>query len=143
MNGYNQETYLSYEKVNELLPDDKKFDIMSRSDRIVFPMQKGGKIAVASSKLYNNKAAVYNVLSRYYKEIGVNFIVFTVGHFGIFVVPIDVVCRYNKYSGWNRETKKGRHYWVRLHKKADSWLFVNYLDTNENVDVTSFFIPCI
>ena len=80
-------------------------------------------------------------MTDFYISIGCKYVCFIVGTKGIVLIPIDILRRYNKFSGWKRETNKGRQFWVRGVLENDKIIFKNSLDYSENIDVTSYFIP--
>ena len=134
-------TYLSLDKVNALLPENLNIDIENRLERSVYKTCKGKPLPVINSKLYPQNYYWYSCTTTYFKNIGADFICFTIGLNGILIIPIDVVVHYNRFSGWKGEGKKGRQYHVRIKHNQDGTLtFWNFNDPNENIDITQYLI---
>ena len=132
-------TYLSLDKVNALQPDNLKIDIENRLERSVYKTFQGKPIHVIDSKLYHQNYYWYSCTTTYFKNIGADFICFTIGLNGILIIPIDVVVHYNRFSGWKGEGKKGRQYHVRIKHNQDGTLtFWNFNDPKENIDITQY-----
>ena len=134
-------TYLSLDKVNALLPENLNIDIENRLERSVYKTCQGKPLPVINSKLYPDSYYWYSCITTYFKNLGAEFICFTVGNYGILVIPIDIVSHYNRFSGWKGESKKGRQYHVRIRHSEDNVLtFWNFNDPRENIDITKYLI---
>lgn len=136
-----EETYLSLDKVNALLPENLKIDIENRLERSVYKTVEGKPLPIINSKLYPQNYYWYSCVTSYFKQIGCEKICFTAGNFGALVIPIDVVLHYNKFSGWKGESNKGRQYHVRIkHNANDILTFWNFNEPSENIDITQYLI---
>ena len=93
----NTATYLNLEEVNALLPSSLKIDIDNRIERSVYKTCEDKPLPVINSKLYPQNYYWYSCITKHFKNIGVEYICFTVGLNGILVVPIDVVLHYNRF----------------------------------------------
>lgn len=134
-------TYLNLEEVNALLPTNFKIDTENRLERSVYKTCEGKPLPVINSKLYPQNYYWYSCITTHFKNIGAEYICFTVGFFGILLLPIDIVLHYNRLSGWKRDSKNGRQYHVRIkHHKDGHLTFLNYNYPNENIDITQFLI---
>ena len=137
--------YLSLEQVNRILPENAVIDLsIKHLYRIVYTTVSGTYLPVATSKVteVNRKSKiVYNTVTDFYISLGCKYVCFIVGTKGIILLPIDILKRYNNFSGWKAETKKGRQYWIRGNVEEKSIIFTNSIDYSENVDVTPYFIP--
>ncbi|MBE6300946.1 MAG: hypothetical protein E7085_03695 [Parabacteroides distasonis] len=130
---------LGLRDVNTLLPDNLKIDTEKSIERSVCRTVEGKPLPIVNSKLYPAKYYWYSCITKYFKEIGTEYICFTVGLNGILVIPIDIVLHYNKFSGWKGKYKKGRQYHVRIKCNEDETLnFWNFNDPNENIEVTQY-----
>lgn len=137
----NEITFLDLEEVNGLLPNDLKIDTKNRIERSVYKSANGKPLPVINSKLYPDNYYWYSCITKYFKEIGAEFICFTAGNYGIIVIPIDVVLHYNQFSGWKGESKKGRQYHVRIKHNSDGTInFYNSNNPDENIDITKYLI---
>ena len=76
-------TYLSLDKVNALLPENLKIDIENRLERSVYKTCQGKPLPVINSKLYPQIYYWYSCTTTYFKNIGADFICFTIGLNGI------------------------------------------------------------
>lgn len=132
---------LDLEEVNNLLPAELKIDTLNKIERSVYRTSIGKPLPIINSKLYPNNIFWYSCLTKYFKELGAEFICFTAGIFGIIVIPIDVVLHYNQFSGWKDDCKKGRQYHVRIKKHIDDTIsFYNFNEPKENIDITQYLI---
>lgn len=74
----------------------------------------------------------------YYKSIGVEYICFTAGLAGVFVIPIEKVSLHCKYS--TIETRKGRQYQLRIKENENNtFSFWSNDDPKEIIEITQFF----
>lgn len=76
-------TYLSLNKVNALLPENLNIDIENRLERSVYKTCQGKPLPVINSKLYPQNYYWYSCTTTYFKNIGADFIYFTIGLNGI------------------------------------------------------------
>ena len=134
-------TYLSLEEVNDLLPEYLKIDTENRIERSVYKTIEGKPLPVINSKLYPQNYYWYSCVTTYFKNIGAEYICFTVGLYGVLVIPIDIVAHYNRFSGWKGESKKGRQYHVRIRHSPDGTLtFWNFNEPSENIEITKYLL---
>lgn len=89
-----------------LLPDNLKIDTGNRIERSVYRTISSLPLPIINSKLYPDNYYWYSSITKYFKEIGAEYICFTAGLSGIIILPIDMVLQYNKFSGWKGESKK-------------------------------------
>lgn len=137
----NEKTYLTLEEVHGILPDFLKFNLSERIERSVYKTIEGKPLPIINSKKYPENYYWYSCITKYFKDLGSEYICFTVGNFGVLVIPIDVVLHYNKFSGWKGESKKGRQYHVRIKHNSDNKMtFWNFNNPDENIDVTQYLI---
>ena len=70
---------------------------------------------------------------------------FIIGNYGFAIVPIGIVRKYNNFSGWKLDTKKGRQFWIRgrYDPKQNLIKFVSPNHKGEDVDLTPYFIKQI
>ena len=120
----NEKTYLTLEEVHNILPDFLKFDLSERKERSVYKTIKGKPLPIINSKKYPENYYWYSCITKYFKDLGSEYICFTAGNFGVLVIPIDVVLHYNKFSGWKGESKKGLQYHVRIKHNAENKMTV-------------------
>lgn len=138
----NEALYLDLESVNSLLPDNLKIDTKNRVERSVYRTISGSPLPIIKSKLYPNNYYWYSSITKYFKEIGAEYICFTEGLSGIIILPIDIVLQYNKFSGWKGDSKKGRQYHVRIKHTEDGKMHLwNFNNPDVNFDIQSFFYP--
>ena len=134
--------YLDLESVNSLLPDNLKVDTGNRVERSVYRTISGSPLPIINSKLYPDNYYWYSSITKYFKEIGAEYICFTAGLSGIIILPIDMVLHYNKFSGWKGDSKKGRQYHVRIKLAADGKMHLwNFNNPDVNFEIQSYFYP--
>lgn len=135
------ENFLDLNSVNSLLPSNLKIEIENPIERSVYKTIEGKPLPIINSKLYPEGFYWYSCITKYFKNIGAEYICFTAGFSGILIIPIDVVLNYNKFSGWKGESKKGRQYHVRIKPDKEGKLhFWNFNDPKENIDLSLYFI---
>ena len=138
----NEALYLDLESVDSLLPDYLKVDIENKVERSVYRTISGSPLPIINSKLYPDNYYWYSSITKYFKEIGAEYICFTAGLSGIFILPIDMVLKYNKFSDWKGDSKKARQYHVRIklteEVKKHLW---NFNNPDVNFDIQSYFYP--
>lgn len=134
-------TYLSFEEVCELLPEHLRISADSKMERSVYRTKENKPLPIVNSRLYPEHYYWYSCLTKYFKDLGAEYICFTAGNYGILIIPIDVVLHYNKFSGWKGEGKKGRQYHVRIKHNADNeFTFLNFNEPKENINITKYLI---
>ncbi len=135
-----EKTFLSIEEVNEILPSELKIDGFNKLERSVYTTVSGKPLPVVNSKLHEKMSCYwYSSVTKYFKEIGAQYICFTTGNLGILIIPIDEVLEYNRHSGWKSESKKGRQYHVRIKQEViDDNILLQFVETKE--DITKYLI---
>ena len=130
--------FLSLEQVNSLLSEDNKI-VEEPVERSVYPWGSNDRIAVLNSKLYPQKYYWFSCVTDYFMEIGLSKVCFICGYEGFCIIPIDIIKKYNKYSGW-KANKKGRSYFVRIRQRNGiTYLFADA--DHEPIDITQYFTP--
>jgi len=138
----NEALYLDLESVNSLLPDNLKIDTGNIVERSAYRTVSGSPLPIINSKLYPDNYYWYSSITKYFKEIGAEYICFTAGLRGIIILPIDMVLQYNKFSGWKGESKKRRRYHVCIkHTEDDNMHLWNFNNPDVNFDIQSYFYP--
>lgn len=130
-------TYLDLYEVNGLLPSDLRFTEDSKIERSLYKTNGNSNIAIVNSKLYPKNQLWYSVVTDYFKSKNVELICFTAALNGILLIPIDIIKKYNRHSGW-KVLKKGRSYYVRCKIRNEKYIL--YSTDGEDIDVTEFFI---
>lgn len=136
-----EKTYLDLEEVNALLPEHLKINTKDRIERSIYATSEGKLLPVLNSKLYPDNYFWYSSITHYFKKMGAEYICFSAGLMGIFVIPTEIVVHYNKFSGWKGEGSKGRQFHVRIKAHENgTFTFWNFNDPKENIDITQYFI---
>ena len=130
-------SFLNIDEVNSLLPQNMKIDTQKFVERNIYRTVENKYLPVLNSKMYLDYRCWYSSVTKYYKELGAEYICLTAGIIGIFVVPIDIILEYNKTSGWKGESRKGRQYHIRI----EGLVMRNYNELSQNIDLTSYFYP--
>lgn len=130
-----EKTFLSVEEVNQLLPPEMKIDGFNKLERSVYATINGKPLPIVNSKYHEKMNCYwYSSVTKYFKEIGAQYICFTVGKLGILLIPIDEVLEYNKHSGWKSESKKGRQYHVRIKQDINGGkIRLLFIETKEDI----------
>lgn len=136
-------TFLDFEDINRILPEELKL-IPERHSRGVYIAKNGNLISISNSKIYEKGyLAWYYVYADRYNEIGVKYMIFTLGLRGLVIVPMDVFQNFKIGCSWKEGLRKGeRRYRVDITKKNDVYVFVNASQLHQKIlDLTPYFIP--
>lgn len=129
-------TYLSLDKVNALLPENLNIDIENRLERSVYKTCQGKPLPVINSKLYPQNYYWYSCTTTYFKNIGADFICFTIGLNGILLYLLMLL-----YTTIAFLDGRAKQYHVRIkHNQDGTLIFWNFNDPNENIDITQYLI---
>lgn len=131
-----EEGYLAIEQASELLPAELR--ITDKVERSLYKTTGGKLIAIANSKLYDDKTFWYSCTIKYFKDQGVNEICFIAGVLGILLIPFERLSEYIKHCGWKKQ-KKGLSYYVRVKYRDNR--FILFCSEYEDIDVTDCFVP--
>lgn len=138
-------TFLDVDEINTLLPSDLQI-VPKRVNRSIFQTENGTLITISNSKVYETIYSIcwYFVYADRYLDMGVKYMIFTVGMEGIILLPIEKIKDYKRGCSW----KDGSHYnekryRIDIKRNDDGTLaFVNHSEIYDNyLDVTPYFIP--
>ena len=136
-------TFLDFDEINKILPKELKLDA-ERHSRGVYRAANGDLISISNSRAYLKGAVSwYYVYADRYNELGVKYMIFTIGNRGIVVVPMDVIQKYKLGCYWKEGLKIGeKRYRIEIFKKTDGYMFVNYSRVHQkHLDLNPYFIP--
>ena len=85
----------------------------------------------------------YYVYADRYAELGVKYMIFTIGLVGIVLVPMEVFQSYKVGCSWKEGLMRGeRRYRIDITKRDGTYYFVNSSQIHQkHLDLTPFFIP--
>ena len=136
-------TFLDFEDINQILPNELRLDA-ERHSRGVYRAQKGCLMSISNSKAYEKGyIAWYYVYADRYAELGVKYMLFTIGLLGVVVIPMEVFQAYKIGCYWKNGLRKGeKRYRVDITKRDNKWIFINCSNTHQKIlDVSEYFIP--
>lgn len=132
-----EETYLSLDDVNKLLPDE--LSIVDRLERSLYSNKSGNPMVVCCSKYYMKDSSFwYSITTDYYVGKGVDIFCLVAGQEGILLISKEILLKYCQHSGWKKQ-KKGRSYYVRVRLQNEDQ-FVLFNSENESIDISHQFI---
>lgn len=136
-------TFLDLEDICKILPESLKLE-KERHSRGVYRASNGCLISISNSKEYTKGyLAWYYVYADRYAEIGVSYMLFTVGLSGIVLVPMEIIQSYKIGCSWKDGLRKGeKRYRIDIAKKGGCLFFVNNSQRHQRtLDLTPYFIP--
>ena len=136
-------TFLDLTDINAIMPDELKLNL-ERHSRGVYRAANGSLISISNSRIYDKGyLSWYYVYADRYADLGVKYMLFTVGLSGVVLVPMDVMQSYKLGCSWKEGLRRGeKRYRIDIAKTGDKYFFVNASQRYQNrLDVTPFFIP--
>lgn len=135
-------TFLDLNDINSILPPDLKLNL-ERHSRGVYCAANGCLISISNSKTYDKGyLAWYYVYADRYADLGVKYMLFTLGLSGVVLVPMDVIQSYKKGCSWKEGLRRGeKRYRIDIVVREGRFFFVNSSERyQKRLDVTSYFI---
>jgi hypothetical protein len=135
-------TFLDFDDINRILPKELKLDT-ERYSRGVYRASNGDLISISNSRAYDKGyISWYYVYADRYAEMGVKYMIFTIGLLGLVLLPMDVFQPYKKGCYWKDGLHYGeKRYRIDIQKTSSGYFFVNSSVLHQNrLDVNSFFI---
>ena len=135
-------TFLDFDDINKILPKELKLN-SERHSRGVYCAANGCLISISNSKIYDKgNLAWYYVYADRYADLGVKYMLFTLGLSGFVLVPMDAIQSYKLGCSWKEGLRRGeKRYRIDVSKKDDKYFFVNSSQHHQKqLDVTPFFI---
>ncbi len=136
-------TFLDFDDINKILPKELKLN-SERHSRGVYCAANGCLISISNSKIYDKGyLAWYYVYADRYADLGVKYMLFTLGLSGIVLVPMEVMQSYKLGCSWKEGLRRGeKRYRIDITKKDGKYIFVNSSQRYQSrLDVMPFFIP--
>lgn len=136
-------TFLDLTDINAIMPDELKLNL-ERHSRGVYRAANGSLISISNSRIYDKGyLSWYYVYADRYADLGVKYMLFTVGLSGVVLVPMDVMQSYKLGCSWKEGLRRGeKRYRIDIAKTENKYFFVNASQRYQNrLDVTPFFIP--
>ena len=138
-----EKSFLDLAEINSIMPPELKLN-SERYSRGVYRAANGCLISVSNSRVYTKgNMAWYYVYADRYADLGVKYMLFTIGLLGFVLVPMDVFQTYKQGCYWKEGLMRGeKRYRVDVAKKNGVLLFVNNSQRHQReLDLTSFFYP--
>ena len=138
-------TFLDLTDINSIMPDELKLN-PERHSRGVYCAVNGSLISISNSKIYDKGyLAWYYVYADRYADLGVKYMLFTLGLSGIVLVPMDVFQSYKLGCSWKEGLRRGeKRYRIDVTKKDGKLFFVNSSQRYQRrLDLTPFFKPFV
>jgi hypothetical protein len=134
-------TFLDLTDINAIMPDELKLNL-ERHSRGVYRAANGSLISISNSRIYDKGClSWYYVYADRYAELGVKYMLFTLGLSGVVLVPMDVIQSYKAGCSWKEGLRRGeKRYRIDIAQKDGKYFFVNSSQRHQNrLDVTPFF----
>ena len=136
-------TFLDFDDINSTLPKELRLNA-ERYSRGVYQAQNGCLVSISNSRVYEKGyLSWYYVYADRYAELGVKYMLFTIGLLGIVVIPMEIFQAYKIGCYWKEGLRKGeKRYRVDITKRDGKFVFINCSTTHQKIlDVSKFFIP--
>ena len=136
-------TFLDFDDVNTILPPNLKLE-GERFSRGVYRATDGSLISISNSRVYDKGyLSWYYVYADRYADLGVKYMLFTIGLLGILVVPMDVFQPYKIGCYWKEGLRRGeKRYRIDVTKRDGIMCFINSSQRHQKyLDVSMYFIP--
>lgn len=136
-------TFLDLTDINAIMPDELKLN-PERHSRGVYYAANGCLISISNSKIYDKGyLAWYYVYADRYAEMGVKYMLFTLGLIGIVLVPMDVFQSYKLGCSWKEGLRRGeKRYRIDIAKRNGNFVFMNSSQRLERyLDLREYLIP--
>mgnify|MGYP006873015181 FL=1 len=136
-------TFLDFEDINSILPKEMKLDA-ERHSRGVYRAANGDLVSISNSKVYEKGyLSWYYVYADRYAEMGVKYMLFTIGLIGFALVPMEAFQSYKPGCSWKEGLKRGeKRYRIDITRKEGRYIFVNASQCHQKeLDITNYFFP--
>ena len=136
-------TFLDFDDINSILPNELKLE-SERHSRGVYCSANGSLVSISNSRTYpKGYLSWYYVYADRYAELGVKYMLFTIGLLGVVVIPMEVFQAYKIGCYWKEGLRKGeKRYRIDIAKKEGQFYFVNSSQRHQKtLDLTPYFIP--
>ena len=135
-------TFLDFDDINSLLPEDFKLE-STRVSRGVYCARNGSLISISNSREYTRGSlAWYYVYADRYLDLGVSYMIFTVGLRGIIMLPMELFQPFKAGCYWKQGRFRGeKRYRVDVAYKNDGYYIINYSHYHQkSIDANPYFI---
>ena len=136
-------TFLDFDDINKILPKELKLN-SERHSRGVYCAANDCLISISNSREYDKGyLAWYYVYADRYAEMGVKYMLFTLGLQGIVLVPMEVFQSYKVGCSWKDGFRRGeKRYRVEIAKMDGELVFVNSSQRHERyLNLREYIIP--
>lgn len=135
-------TFLDFDDINRILPTELRLDV-ERHSRGVYRARNDSLISISNSKVYEKgHIAWYYVYADRYADLGVKYMLFTIGLKGLVIVPMDIIQSYKVGCYWKEGLRRGeKRYRIDIAQKDNKLFFVNTSHKYQRaLDLTPYFI---
>lgn len=136
-------TFLDFDDINIILPNELRLDA-ERHSRGVYRAQNGSLISISNSRTYpKGYLSWYYVYADRYAELGVKYMLFTIGLLGVVLIPMEIFQAYKIGCYWKEGLRIGeKRYRVEITKRENKLVFINSSSTHQKIlDVSGYYIP--
>lgn len=137
-------TFLDFDDINEILPSQFCLDA-ERFSRGVYRAKCGALVSISNSRYYEKgNACWYYVYIDRYLNLGVEYMIFTVGLVGLVFIPMQIMSQYKKGCSWkDGRFPKEKRYRIDIQRdKAGHYYFINSSETRtKKLLLDKYFIP--
>lgn len=136
-------TFLDLTDINKIMPDELKL-CLERYSRGVYRAANGCLISVSNSKVYEKgHMAWYFVYADRYAEMGVKYMLFTLGLTGFVLIPMDIFQTYKLGCSWKEGLRRGeKRYRIDVTKRENNLFFINSSQRHQReLDLEPYFFP--
>ena len=138
-------TFLDVDDINAILPDKLKLNPKSVS-RGVYQSANGTLISISNSRVYEKGyTAWYYIYADRYKELGVDYMLFTVGLTGFVLLPMEEFQDFKLGCCWKPGRFRGeKRYRVDINKRGEEYYLLNPSKRHLNkINATKYFYKSI
>ena len=136
-------TFLDLDDINKILPQNLKLNTTPHS-RGVYIANNKNLISISNSRVYTKGYLTwYYVYADRYLDMGVKYMLFTIGMMGVVVLPMDVFQPFKKGCSWKPGLKRGeKRYRIEITKANGKMIILNSSETHINrMDISQYYIP--
>ena len=119
-------TFLDFDDINKILPKELKLE-SEKYSRGIYRAKNGELISISNSRVYDKGyISWYYVYADRYLELGVKYMIFTIGLRGFVMLPMEQFQTFKKGCYWKDGLRKGeKRYRIDIKTVENGYSFVN------------------
>lgn len=136
-------TFLDFDDINSILPLNLKLET-ERVSRGVYRANDGSLVSISNSKVYERgNLAWYYVYADRYADLGVKYMLFTIGLIGVVVIPMEAFQSYKLGCSWKEGLRRGeKRYRIDIARHNGILMLVNSSQRHDReMDLSPYFFP--